>query len=161
MRSLSFRSFATLLIGVTIGVAGSAAAQVGLRFLNPAGLYDASKYYSHVAIAPPGTTIYIAGQIGVNADRSIVGPDKAAQVRRAFANLRTAIEAAGAQPKDVVKINVYSVNHVDADLAVIGAESQALFGGGPLPASTLVPTPRLAAEGLLFEIDAIAVLPGR
>src|SRR5882757_4781452 len=107
-----------------------------------------------------GVSGSVAAQVGVDADRKVVG-DKPAQIRRAVANLGTALAAAGAAPKDVVKINVYSVDHTDADLGPIGAATQALFAGGPLPPSTLVPVPRLASSDLLFEIDAVAVLPGR
>jgi enamine deaminase RidA (YjgF/YER057c/UK114 family) len=155
-----FRTVIVLAVGIVLGFSFSVVAQMGLRFLNPAGLYDATEYYSHVAIAPAGTTIYVAGQVGVDADRKVVG-DKAAQIRRAVANLGTALAASGAAPKDVVKINVYSVDHVDADLGPIGAATRALFAGGPMPTSTLVPVPRLATSDLLFEIDAVAVLPGR
>jgi enamine deaminase RidA (YjgF/YER057c/UK114 family) len=154
------RTSVVLALGILLGVGGSVAAQVGLRFLNPAGLYDATKYYSHLAIAPSGTTIYVAGQVGVDADRKVAG-DKLAQIQRAVANLGTALAAAGAAPKDVVKINIYSVDHTDADLGPIGAATQRLFAGGPMPPSTLVPVPRLASADLLFEIDAIAVVPGR
>lgn len=154
------RTSLVLALGILLGFGGSVAAQVGLRFLNPPGLYDATKYYSHLAIAPAGTTIYVAGQVGVDADRKIAG-DKRAQIERAVANLGTALAAAGAAPKDVVKITVYSVDHGDADLGPIGAATQRLFAGGPMPPSTLVPVPRLASSDLLFEIDAIAVLPGR
>ena len=136
-----------------------AAADGGAVYLNPEGLHDASKYYTHVVKAPKGTSVFIAGQISVDPTGALVGPgDKEAQVRRAFTNLRTAIAAARAKPEHTVKITVYSVDHTDADLAIIGAESTALWGK-KLPASTLVPVPRLARSGLLFEIDAELVVP--
>ena len=35
----------------------------------------------------------------------------------------------------------------------------AALGVGPNPACTLVPAPRLALDGMLFEVEAVAVLP--
>jgi enamine deaminase RidA (YjgF/YER057c/UK114 family) len=34
-----------------------------------------------------------------------------------------------------------------------------MWQGDHKPTSTLIPVPRLAVEGLLFEIDAIAAIP--
>jgi enamine deaminase RidA (YjgF/YER057c/UK114 family) len=34
-----------------------------------------------------------------------------------------------------------------------------MWPGNQKPASTLIPVPRLAGEGLLFEIDAVAAIP--
>jgi enamine deaminase RidA (YjgF/YER057c/UK114 family) len=134
-------------------------ADEGAVYLNPGGLHDASKYYTHIVKAPKGSSVFIAGQISVDPTGALVGAgNKEAQVRRAFTNLRTAIAAAGGKPEHTVKITVYSVDHTDADLAIIGAESTALWGK-KLPASTLVPVPRLARSGLLFEIDAELVIP--
>ena len=81
------------------------------------------------------------------------------QLKQAFANLRTALEAAGATPEQVVKITVLSVDHNSEKQRLISAERNALWQGDRKPASTLIPVPRLAVDGALFEIDAIAALP--
>lgn len=39
------------------------------------------------------------------------------------------------------------------------AQINAMWQGDRKPASTLIPVPRLAVEGLLFESDAIAAIP--
>lgn len=126
--------------------------------INPRELRK-SPYYSHAIVAPPGKAVFVAGQIAMDAQGNLIGKDdKAAQIRHAFKNLKIALEAAGAKPEHVVKIQVYSVDHTEADLTVIGEETRALWGDA-LPTSTLVPVPRLALDGLLFEIDADAVVP--
>lgn len=131
-----------------------------LQFINPPELSDSAQYYSHIAIAPGGgTTIYIAGQTAHGNDNRIIGlGDKPAQMRKAFSNLRIAIEASGAQAEDVVSINVYIVDYAEADLVALAEEEAALFKHGQMPTSTLVPVPRLALDGILFEISAIAVI---
>lgn len=128
---------------------------------NPAGLYDPSANgYSHLAQVPGGTRlVFIAGQGGEN-ETGALSPDFASQVRQAFANLRTALAAAGAAPRDVAKLTVLIVDHREAKLHDLGAELDHTFGPGPKPTCTLIPVPRLALDGMLFEVEAMAVLPG-
>lgn len=117
-----------------------------------------SPFYSHAIVAPAGGRfVHIAGQIGLDAEGRIAEGYQA-QVRQAFANLRAVLAAAGARPEHVAKITVLIVDHEEAKLGPLAAETKALFGDH-LPASTLIPTPRLALDGLLFEIDAVAVIP--
>lgn len=84
--------------------------------------------------------------------------DFAAQLKQAFANLRTALTAVGAIPEQVVKITILSVDHDAEKQCLISAERNALWQGERKPASTLIPVPRLAVKGLLFEIDAIVAI---
>jgi enamine deaminase RidA (YjgF/YER057c/UK114 family) len=131
-----------------------------IQHINPAGLHDPSHYgYTHVTTVPADTTlVYIAGQLGEDETGDPVAADFAAQLKQAFANLRTALAAVGATPEQVVKITILSVDHDAAKQRLISAERNALWQGERKPASTLIPVPRLAVEGLLFEIDAIAAI---
>ena len=133
--------------------------QAETQFINPMGLYDPTPNgYSHIVIAPAqGATVYIAGQGGEDENGSLVD-DFATQLKQAFANLRIALAAAGARPDHVVKLNTFIVDHDDSKLAQLTAEVLAMWGKQP-PAQTLVPVPRLALDGMLFEVDAIAVIP--
>lgn len=137
----------------------SSSTQSALSFSNPAGLYDPQPNgYSHVAIAlGPVRTVYIAGQGGEDA-HGVLATGFAAQVRQALANLQTALAAAGARPGDVAKLTVLIVDHTEERLGVFGQALKALWADAPLPACTLIPVPRLALDGMLFEIDATAVL---
>jgi enamine deaminase RidA (YjgF/YER057c/UK114 family) len=130
-----------------------------LQFLNPAGLYDPSHYgYTHVAVVPSGAKmVYIAGQGGEDKNGHLVSNDFATQLKQAFANLRTALSAAGAHPENVVKTTVLIVDHNETKLQQLIAEVQAMWGN-QAPACTLIPVPRLALDGMLFEIDAVAVV---
>ncbi len=126
--------------------------------INPPELYDpAANGYSHVVVATGGNRVaYIAGQGGEDADGNLAA-DFEAQVAQAYANLNAALQAAGASTQQVTKITTYVVGYKQSMLAAMARQLQAAFGG-MLPAQTLVPVPRLALDGMLFEVDAIAVL---
>jgi len=110
-----------------------------------------------VAVATsPARFIYVAGQGGEDASGAL-SPDFGAQVDQALCNLRTALEAAGAGPLDVVRLVVLVVDHSEARLAMLGRALAAAWGDEPPPACTLIPVPRLALDGMLFEIEATAV----
>lgn len=128
------------------------------RFIQPQGLYDATaNSYSHVVIAEaPARHIYIAGQGGENA-RGELSPDFAQQVEQALRNLAAALDAAQAAPSDVVKLTVLVVDHTQDRLGVFVQALRAMWGAAPPPACTLIPVPRLALDGMLFEIEATAV----
>jgi enamine deaminase RidA (YjgF/YER057c/UK114 family) len=128
--------------------------------INPTGLADPTdKGFSHLAIIPAGAKIvYISGQFGADATGRIVSDDYAGQLRQSFRNLRIAIEAAGASPESVAKLTILIVNHSDDKLPPLRDELKALFGTHR-PTITLMPVPRLAQSSMLFEIEAVAVVP--
>jgi enamine deaminase RidA (YjgF/YER057c/UK114 family) len=107
----------------------------------------------------PGRTIYIAGQLGLGLGDRLVGEpgDFRAQAERAFENLRSALQAVGADFKDVVKVNNYLVDI--KHLPTLRELRNAHFNMAAPPASTTIVITAFAREGALFEIDAIAVLP--
>lgn len=133
---------------------------VNLTAHNPAGLHDPTRNgYSHAIVAEGGgRTAYIAGQGGEDRTGAL-SPSFSAQVRQAFANLGTVLDAVGARADQVTKIHTFVVDHDDSKLEIIADQVRAMFGN-TLPAQTLVPVPRLALDGMLFEIDATAVLDG-
>jgi enamine deaminase RidA (YjgF/YER057c/UK114 family) len=130
-----------------------------LTLLNPPGLYDpAPNGYSHIGIVPAGTRLaFIAGQGGETADGQL-SSDFRQQVRQAMANLLIAIEAVGGQPAQVAKLTVLIVDHSEQRLGILGEELAQAFGAQLKPACTLIPVPRLALDGMLFEIDAVVAL---
>lgn len=131
-----------------------------IQWLNPKELRDSSDYgYSQITVVPPGATlVYVAGQLGED-EKGNFSFYFAAQLKQAFANLRTALAAVGATPEQVIKITILSVNHDAEKQRLISLERHAMWPDERKPASTLIPVPRLAVEGLLFEIDAIAAIP--
>ncbi|NMO14371.1 RidA family protein [Pyxidicoccus fallax] len=130
-----------------------------LVLTNPKGLFDPSPYgFSHVAQVAPGTRlVYIAGQGGEN-ETGQLQPDFRMQVRQAFSNVRTALAAAGANVGDVAKLTMLVVDHSEEKLRIIGPELDQAWNGAMKPTCTLIPVPRLALDGMLFEVEAVAVL---
>jgi enamine deaminase RidA (YjgF/YER057c/UK114 family) len=171
-----FPSILALCLGL-IALAGASAAQTagercprtplaplgssnggGALYLNPPGLMDSSRFFSQAVVAPRGTTVHVAGQTGFRVDRSIARA-KEGQMAQAFENVKIALEAAHARTDQVVSMNVYIVGYTEADLEELAHCTAAYFPPDRLPASTLVPVPRLARSELLFEIDVTAVIP--
>lgn len=129
-----------------------------LEIVNPTGLYDpTANGYSHVVIVRNASAMaHIAGQGGEDATGTLP-PLFADQVEQAYANLRIALSTAEATPSDVAKVTTYVVDYDPSMLAVMTQHARNLFGAA-LPAQTLVPVSRLALDGMLFEIDAVAAL---
>lgn len=131
---------------------------VSLISINPEGLFDPTPNgYSHAVIARGGRSLaFIAGQGGEDAAGDLAaGFDD--QVRQAFKNLLVALTAVGADPSQVPMITTYVVDHDEKRLALVTHHVRSVFGDA-LPAQSLVPVPRLALDGMLFEVEAIAVL---
>ena len=132
--------------------------------LNPPGLPNWGETFSQVVVVPPGSakTVYVSGQVAVDEAQNLVGRgDLRAQALRAFRNLEAALAAAGARPSHVVKLNVYVVDYDPARASEIGDALRTVFGRENLPASTWLGVASLAKEGLLIEVDAVAVVEVR
>ncbi len=124
--------------------------------VNPKHLPDSTVYgYSQANVVKQNSVmVYAAGQVGVSPE----GPnDFQSQVDRSFDNLLAVLKASGASAEDVVKITLLIVDHNPEKLAYLGKKRRAVFGDKP-PASTLIPVTRLYTDGVMFEIDATAVL---
>ena len=154
------RLFIGGLIAMTIAAStATAAADLKLTIVNPPNLGDPSPNgYSTAVIVPANARLaYISGQGGQDGTGGL-SPDFAAQVEQAYANLRTALDALGARPDQVAKLTVYVVDHDMSKLEVLTRNVKAMFGEA-LPAQTLVPVPKLAIDPMLFEVEAVVVLP--
>ncbi len=133
-------------------------AEEAVRRFNPTGLYDPTPYgYCHVSVAPAGSSLaFIAGQGGED-ERGDLPADYEAQLKRAYANLLVALKTIRAGPEDVVKVTNLVVGHDDSKQKLLATEMRAIWGDR-LPAETLIPVPKLARDGMLFEVDAVAVV---
>ncbi|QND39726.1 RidA family protein [Rhizobium leguminosarum bv. viciae] len=129
-----------------------------LDIVNPKNLYDPSPNgYSTAVIVPrQGRLAYISGQGGRDSTGAL-SPDFAVQVKQAYANLRTALDALGARPDQVAKLTVFVVDHDMSKLEVLTSNVKDMFGAS-LPAQTLIPVPKLAIDPMLFEVEATVVL---
>jgi enamine deaminase RidA (YjgF/YER057c/UK114 family) len=133
-----------------------------LRFHNPKTLAPPPGYSYVVETSGPSRTVYFAGQLGVDTANKFVGEpgDFRAQCVQAFDNMTLALQAAGARWSDVVKINNFLVA-IESNMAAFREVRDRYLNAKAPPASTTIGVPALARPGGLFEIEAIAVLPGK
>ena len=128
-----------------------------IHFLNPATLAP-TPGYTQVVRVTGGQTIYLAGQVALDASRTLVGRgDFRAQAQQVFENIKTALAAVGADFSHVVKLNMYVVDR--SQLPVLREIRDRYVNIQTPPASTLVEVRSLAQEEFLLEIEAIASLP--
>lgn len=128
------------------------------KFINPPTIAP-PRGYTHVVTATGGKMVFIAGQVAFNAKGELVGKgDLRAQTAQVYENLKNALAAAGATTADVVKMNTYVVDFKPADLPVIREVRAKFFPQENMPASTLVGVQALAFDGLLIEVEAVAMV---
>ncbi|WP_420596155.1 RidA family protein [Deinococcus sp.] len=128
-----------------------------LRFIHPEGLAQ-SPSYTQVVEVRGGRTVYISGQLAMNASGQVVGVgDVEAQVRQTFENLRLALAAAGMDFSHLVKLGLYLTDM--SNLAIMRRVRDEFVNTAQPPASTLIQVSALAHPDALFEADAIAAAP--
>jgi enamine deaminase RidA (YjgF/YER057c/UK114 family) len=101
--------------------------------------------------------VLVSGQGAERTDGTLPA-DFSAQVRNALSNMRIALASVDAEPADVARLLLLVVGHDEERLKAITAELDRVWGDAPKPACTLVPVPRLALDGMLFEVEATAVV---
>jgi 2-iminobutanoate/2-iminopropanoate deaminase len=118
------------------------------------GLAEPISHYSDAVRA--GNTIYVSGQAAVDENGHLVGRDDViAQTRKVLDNMKLVLAAAGATLDDVTKVTVYLANV--ADRPRVNEVRKAYFKDNK-PASTLIGINEFAIEGMLVEIEAVAVV---
>jgi enamine deaminase RidA (YjgF/YER057c/UK114 family) len=130
-----------------------------IAYLNPPDTCPAQGLYSHATQVPPGRTLYIAGQLSVGLDGSVVGKgDFAIQMHQVLDNLGAVLKGTGLSYNNIVKFTTYLVHSQDIEAFMkIRAETfPKLFGGKVFPPNTLLMVDRLVKEEFLIEVEAIA-----
>lgn len=130
------------------------------RLFNPDTLMKPTAGYSQVAEVTGGKLVYIAGQVALDKSGTLIGKDDfPAQLEQVFKNLKAAVEAAGGDFNDVIKLNFYCAESVDPSLIpqVRGVRDKFVNTQNP-PASTFVIVHRLVRPEWLIEVDATAVV---
>ena len=123
------------------------------HFVRPAGTPPVNGY-SH-AVLFSGPMVVISGQVPVDADGNVVSKDDPrAQVRQVFANLTSALAAAGATMAHVVKLTYFVTDR--ALLPVLREVRDEYVDTGRPPASSLVVVAGLVNPDFLVEVEALA-----
>ena len=116
------------------------------------GAAKAGGHYSHAIIA--NGFVYVLGQGPVDPATHVMPDAFAAQVRQTLRNLQTILKGAGADLKDVVKVNAYLSDITRfQEYNTIYKE---FFPSEP-PARTTI---GCQLVGIQVEIDCVAALPG-
>jgi enamine deaminase RidA (YjgF/YER057c/UK114 family) len=132
---------------------------VSNRFSNPATMPPPRGYTQVVETRAPGRTIYLSGQLGMTIEGRFAGNqgDFRAQATQCFENLKAGLTSVGAGFEHVVKITNFFVDM--AHLPVFFEVRDQYVNTKAPPASTAIQVGRLAREGALFEVEAVAVVP--
>lgn len=102
-----------------------------------------------------GNTVYVSGQLPIDpATGAFAGEDIRAQTRQSLTNIRSILEAVGADMSEVVKTTVLLKNI--ADFAAMN-EVYAEFFAAPYPARAAFQVAALPKDALV-EIECVAVI---
>jgi enamine deaminase RidA (YjgF/YER057c/UK114 family) len=126
--------------------------------INPSELARPSGF-SHAVSVTASRMVFLAGQVGMDRDGTVVSGGVVAQFERALANLLTALAAAGGRPGDLVSLTIYIVDL--ADYQAHGKEIGAVWrrlAGTEYPAVAGVGVARLWDPEALVELQGVAAV---
>jgi enamine deaminase RidA (YjgF/YER057c/UK114 family) len=129
-------------------------------YVNPPDLLQPPGFTQIVVVEGASKIAFVSGQVAIDRAGKLIGAgDLKAQIRQAARNLKAALVAVNATPSDIVKVNTYIVNYKPSDYSAMREARAELFPDGTgFPASTMVGVTSLAVDGLLVEMEAIAIL---
>jgi enamine deaminase RidA (YjgF/YER057c/UK114 family) len=135
----------------------SGSKQPGQRILQPSSWPRPRGYANGIAAA--GETIFLAGQIGWDAEGRFA-EGMTAQIRQALANIVTLLAEAGAGPQHIVRLTWYvtSLQAYRTSQSDIGAAYRAVMGRH-FPTMSVIGASELVEQQALVEIEATAVVP--
>ncbi|MGI9649969.1 RidA family protein [Chryseobacterium arthrosphaerae] len=129
-----------------------------IQYQNPKGLFDPTPFaFTHSAAAlGNGNYVFISGQSGGEGLEHQLSDDFRKQVKTALQNLATVLKSSDLTTDDVLKITILIVDHDQEKLKIWTEEMYKVWNNNKFPASILIPVPKLALDGMLIEVDAIA-----
>jgi 2-iminobutanoate/2-iminopropanoate deaminase len=112
--------------------------------------------YSHVVtVSGTGKLIYIAGQLGRDADGNIVPGGMRGQLEQLFKNLDKCLTAAGATWANVIKTNTFVTDYAAFSEC---RDIRMRYFGVAVPTSTTIQISGLAQPGAMVEIEMVAAI---
>lgn len=123
----------------------------------PAGRQELYEKNTYSAAIRSGDLLFVSGQVGSREDGS-PEPDFAAQVDRAFANLKAVLAAAGCTTDDIIDVTSFHTDP-EAQFETVMAAKARTFPEKPYPNWTAVGVTWLA--GFDFEIKVVARIPAQ
>jgi enamine deaminase RidA (YjgF/YER057c/UK114 family) len=128
------------------------------QVLQPPG-WAAPKGYAN-GVAASGRQVFVAGQIGWDAQCQFASDDLVEQVRQALANIVAVLKEAGAEPRHIVRMTWYLTNKREylARAREIGRVYRELIGDFGV-AMSAVQVAALVEDRAKVEIEVTAVVP--
>ena len=129
-----------------------------MQILQPPGFAKPKGYAN--GIVAKGRLVFIAGQVGWNAQEKFETSDFAGQARQALKNIVAILAEAGAGPEHVCRMNWYvaDAKEYNASLKELGAAYREVIGKH-YPVMTAVQVGGFVETGAKLEIEVTAVLP--
>lgn len=129
-----------------------------MQVLQPKG-WAPAKGFSN-GIAAEGRQVFVAGQVGWNADQMFESDDFVAQTEQALRNILAVLGEAGAKPEHIVRMTWYVTSkreYVDRQRDIGQAYRRVI--GRHFPAMALVQVVALVEDRAKVEIETTAVIP--
>jgi enamine deaminase RidA (YjgF/YER057c/UK114 family) len=128
------------------------------KFLQPRS-WKQPKGFANGIVAE-GRMVFLAGQIGWNAEQKFESGDFVAQARQALANVVALVEEAGGRAEHVTRMTWFVVDKQEylSRLSDLGDAYRSVMGLH-FPAMTLVQVVALVEDQARVEIEATAVVP--
>ena len=129
-----------------------------MQILQPPG-WKKPKGYAN-GIVTQGRIVFVAGQVGWNAEEKFETSDFAGQARQALKNIVAILAEAGAGPEHICRMTWYvgDRHEYNASLKDLGAAYRDLIGRN-FPVMTAIQVAGFVEEGAKLEIEVTAVLP--
>ena len=113
--------------------------------------------FSQAVIGGEGRTVYLKGQVALDADGEIVGEgDMAAQVGQVLRNVAAILDGMGGRMSDIVSLQQFTT---DIQAFMGCGAVRARFFVAPFPVTTTLEVSSLYDPRLLVEITGIAEIP--
>jgi enamine deaminase RidA (YjgF/YER057c/UK114 family) len=127
-------------------------------FLHPRG-WKPAKGFSNGVVAE-GRMIFLAGQVGWNAEQKFETGDFVAQARQALANVVTLVAEAGGEPEHITRLTWFVLDKQEylSHLRELGEAYRGVMGKH-FPAMSLIQVGALVEDEARLEIEATAVVP--
>ncbi|OGA22672.1 MAG: enamine deaminase RidA [Betaproteobacteria bacterium RIFCSPLOWO2_02_FULL_65_24] len=129
-----------------------------MKIIQPPG-WPKPKGYSNGIVAK-GRLVFVAGQVGWNAQEKFETSDLAGQAQQALKNIVAILAEAGAGPEHICRMDWFlgDVKEYNASLKEIGAAYRDVIGRH-FPVMTAVQVSGFVETGAKLEIEVTAVLP--
>ncbi len=129
-----------------------------MNILQPPG-WNKPRGYVH-GVSATGKQVFVAGQVGWNAQEKFESDDFIDQAKQALENIKAVMAEADATPEHMTRMTWYVLSKEEylSDTKRLGEAYRAVMGNN-YPAMTAVEVSNLMAKGSKLEIEVTAVVP--